>query len=352
MTVHRRSLLLLAATAFLFPACISISAQPAPITPADVAARIAAEGAARATESVHKTGTDFAIYPSRPGEVVPTKPIAKDATIVQKPGPMPVPPIPPATVAPPNPYQQAGGAHPTTANDPGTFPLATVRPPVAESPLLAALRAHLDQKPERAFEAIAGLDRINQDVILDLLPVLTRGAGANLAGDPIAVAVLVEQLHSAAVRLEPLAALRVDTALFIATLTGGYGRYDPWPTNKPYRPNDQAQLYLEIRNLISQPAVGPHGQPFLTQVRVRVEVRDSYGKLVELPNPDDYQRRVKVVQYVDKKYTRRPIQDYYILFAFPAPATPGVYNITVELSDANGRRGVKTAPVRFDVAGP
>jgi hypothetical protein len=350
MTVHRRSLLLLAATAFLFPACISISANPAPITPADVAARITAEGASRATESIHTTSTDFAIYPSRPGEVVPTKPIVK-ATTAQKPGPMPVPPVPPAPVPPPNPFVPAGGPNPTSERDPGVFPLAAVRPPHTDLPLIMALRAHIDGKPERAFEAIAGLDRLNQEVILAILPVLTRGATANLAGDPLAAAILVEQLRAAAARLEPLAALRVDAALFCDAVYG-FGRYLPRPVNQPYRPNDKAQLYLEVRNLISQPAVGPRGETYLTHARARVEVRDAYGKRVLQPHPDDYRRRIEVVEFDEKRYTRTPVQDFHVLYAFPVPAAPGVYTVTVELSDAAGRRAIKTTPVEFRVAGP
>src|SRR4051812_11439963 len=122
MTVHRRSLLLSAATAFLFPACISISAKPMPITPSELAARITAEGADRATEAVRKNNTDFAIYPSRPGEMVPTKPVQKDATVVQKPTPGPIPPLPPGPVVPPNPFVPASGSS-NNARDPGVFPL-------------------------------------------------------------------------------------------------------------------------------------------------------------------------------------------------------------------------------------
>lgn len=351
MTVHRRSLLLSAATAFLFPACISVSAKPAPITQAEVAARITAEGAARATESIHKSETDFAIYPSRPGEVVPTKSIPRDATVVQKPGPMPVPPVPPAPMAPPGPFVPAGGANPTGMGDPGVFPLVAIRPPHADAPLIAALRAHIDGKPEQAFEAIAGLERLNQEVILALLPVLARGATVNFAADPLATAELVKQLRATAVRLEPLAALRVDAALFCDAVYG-FGRYLPRPANQPYRPNDKAQLYLEVRNLVSQPAVGPRGETYLTHAHARVEVRDAYGKRVLQPHPDDYRRRIEVVEFDEKRYTRTAVQDFHVLYAFPVPSAPGVYTVTVELSDAAGRRTVKTAPVRFDVAGP
>ena len=354
MTVRRRLIGLIAATAFSLPACISISARPAPMTPPEMAARITAEGAARATESISTGRTDFAVYPSRPGEVVPTRPVAKETTVARVPAPMPIPPGPPGPagpIVPPNPLVHAGGPGSNAPGESGIYPLAAIRPTQTESPLLTALRAHLDNKPEHAFQAIAGLDRLNQDVILAMLPVLTRSASANLAGDSIAAAMLVDQMRAAAARLEPLAALRVEAALFCDEVWG-FGRYRPRPINQPYRPNDQAQLYLEERNLVSQPTVGPRGETYLTQVRVRAEVLDAYNNRVDLPSPEDYRRRVKVLQYVEKRYTRAPIQDFHHVIVFPTPPTPGVYTVHVEVSDAAGRRAVKIAPVEFRVAGP
>lgn len=352
MAVHRRSLVLSATAAFLLPACISVSARPEPLTPAELAARINAESAARALRPAHRSGTEFAIY--RPGEMVPTKLVAKDATTVQKPQPGPIAPAKSELVGPvppTNPFTTTSAASTPAAHDPGIFP-ATPRSAIgAESPLMAAFRAHIEGKPERAFEAIAGLDRTNQDLVLELLPILSRGASTNLAADPQAAAELVKQLQATAERIEPLAALRVDAALFCHPVHG-FGRYDPWPANKPYVPNQRAELYVEVRNLVSQPAAGPHGQPYLTHARSRAEIRDAYGKLVAQPHPDDYHRRVSAVEIEHKIRTRSPIEDFYILYDFPVPATPGVYTITVTVSDAAGRRSVTTQPVEFTVAGP
>jgi hypothetical protein len=363
MTVHRRSLLLSAATAFLFPACISITTKPAGLAPSELAARITAESAARATEVARKPASDFAIYPplpARPGETVSTKPVPKEATTAQKPSTGTTGVAPAGPIAPPKP---PGSAHPTTvpaggktdappAAEPGAFPLAGPRVNLPPEPaLLVALRAHIENKPERAIEAIRALDKSNQDLVLALLPVLARGATANLAGDPMAATMLVEQLRSAAARLEPFAALRIEAATFCEAVHG-FGRYTPWPVNKPYLPNASAQLYLEVRNLVSQPlpAGGPRGETFLTQARARVEVLDAYKNPVLQPDPDDYRRRVKLVLFEVKRYTRAPVQDFHVLYAFPVPATPGVYTVTVELSDATGRRTVRTDPVEFRVA--
>ena len=103
---------------------------------------------------------------------------------------------------------------------------------------------------------------------------------------------------------------------------------------------------------MSQAAAGPHGQPYLTHARARAEIRDAYGKLVPQPHPDDYHRRVNVVEIDVKRFTRTPIQEFHFVYGFPVPPTPGVYTITVTVSDAAGRRSVTTQPVEFRVAGP
>lgn len=344
MTAHRRPLLAFASAAFLLPACISINAKPIPITPPDVTAQLTAQAAAHTTGSLHKS--DFAIYPSRPGEAIATKPGARDSTTARRPVPIPGPGVSPPVLKEPT----ENTIVPTTG-DPGPFPLGPARTTaVPEPPLVAAVRAFIEGKQERAIDHVMSLGKPNQDLVLSLVPVLVRGASADLASDPVAVAVLVEQLQSAAARLEPQAALRIETVAFCRAVFG-FGRYEPWPKNQPYRPNDLAQLYLEVQNLVSQPATGPRGEKYQTHARAAVEVRDAHNNVVHQQNPDDG-RRVPVLRFETKRFTHSPIQDFHVLYAFPVPPAPGVYTVTVEIRDAAGRRVVKSPPVEFTVAGP
>ena len=179
------------------------------------------------------------------------------------------------------------------------------------------------------------------------LPVLARAVSADLNHDPATVGALVDQLHSAAGRLEPRTALRIEKTAFCKYVSG-FGRFVPWPDNQPYRPNAQAQFYLEVRNLGSQPA----GDEFVTSVQAAVEVRDAHQKLVEQIDPDDWKRRVPVVKFEKRLGSRSPLHDFHVLYLFSVPAAPGVYTVTVELRDATGRRTVKTQPAQFCVAGP
>ena len=230
--------------------------------------------------------------------------------------------------------------------EPQPLPFSSFTPP-PEAPLLAAVRAYTENNPQKAIEIIRTLDKQNQDLVLALMPILARGASADLTNDPATTAALVEQLRAAAARLEPRAALRIEKAVFCRNVDG-FGRFTPWPDNLPYRPNAQAQLYLEVRNLGSQPT----GGEFLTHVHAAVEVRDAHGKLVEQIDPDDYRRRVPVVRFEKKLPSHSPLHDFHVLYVFSVPPAPGVYTVTVELRDATGRRTVTTQPARFCVAGP
>lgn len=319
----RRPLLALVALFVVpLPACLHVSAQ---VEPAAVAPDVPAKVADAAPPNLI-----FATLPRVPGTSVPTKQANANppAVTTQRP--------PKA----PEPLRLAGNAEPHL--------LPPMQEPVpVEAPLLGAVRAYCEGRPEKAIEIIRTMDPQNQDLILALLPVLARGVSADLANDPATVAALVDQLHSAANRLEPRAALRVEKAAFCKDVSG-FGRFVPWPANEAYKPNAQASLYLEVRNLASQPA----GDGFVTAVQAAVEVRDAYGKLVEQIDIHDYKRRVPVVKFEKSLPSRSPLHDFHVIYIFSVPAAPGVYTVTVELRDAAGRRTVKAPPVQFCVAGP
>lgn len=307
------------------PACLHVGAPVASDAPPDGSPKVAAATPPRIL---------FAVLPRVPGTVVPTKPANPD---------------PPANTAhkPPNPPKPVEVVRPVTNTEPALLPpMAQPTTPV-EAPLLGAVRAYTEGRPEKAIEIIRTMNPPNQDLVLALLPVLARAVSADLNNDPATVGALVDQLHSAAGRLEPRAALRIEKAVFCKDVSG-FGKFVPRPDNQPYKPNAQAQFYLEVRNLGSEPA----GDEFVTSVQAAGEVRDAYGKLVEQIDKEDYKRRVPVVKDEKKVSSRSPLHDLHVLYLFSVPAAPGVYTVTVELRDATGRRTVKTPPAQFCVAGP
>ena len=304
------------------PACLHVGAPVASDAPPDGSPKVAAATPPRIL---------FAELPRVPGTVVPTKPANPD---------------PPANTAH-KPPKSADAVRPVTNTEPALLPPMAQPPTPVEAPLLGAVRAYTEGRPEKAIEIIRTMNPQNQDLVLALLPVLARAVSADLNNDPATVGALVDQLHSAAGRLEPRAALRIEKAVFCENMKG-FGKFVPRPDNQPYRPNAQAQFYLEVRNLGSEPA----GDEFVTSVQAAVEVRDAHQKLVEQIDPDDWKRRVPVVKFEKRLGSRSPLHDFHVLYLFSVPAAPGVYTVTVELRDATGRRTVKTPPAQFCVAGP
>jgi hypothetical protein len=344
MPGRRPSLALLALFVVPLPACIHISATPLPpdakgetkVEPKAVAKPVADAKARPQPPAGQPPKMEFAVLPRVPG------------TVALKNNPPPKQPNPAVEpVAPTQPGDPVRTAH---NNEPGPFPFAQPFAPPPDPPLVGALRAYMDGRPERALEFMRALDRPNQEFVLSVLPLLVRGATADLNRDAVANAVLADQLHATAARLEPRAALRVEKALFCRDVRG-FGRYTPRSDSDPYRPHEIAQLYLELRNLASVPA----NDGYATSVNALVEVRDAENRLVPQIDPEDkprYARRVSVVKFDKVESSRSPLHDFHILYYFSVPQAPGVYTITVELRDPAGRRTTKTQPIQFCVAGP
>jgi hypothetical protein len=339
MTAHCRPLLLAtAAGALLLPACLFVGGTTTtPLTPPETRDKVAD----RSKEA--QKPTLFAELLPRPGTTVAIKPAdkkdGKDPTVAKKtPDTAPAP----KAVEPPSGVQVAG--------EPNTFPVTVAKRP-ADPPLLEAVRAYIENRPGDAIKILEQLDLPNQEFVLAVLPALARAATADLANDPAAAALLAEQFRSAARGVEQRAALLAENAVLCRTVYG-FGRYVPWPAGQPYRPSDVAQLYLEVRNLVSHMLATPtaNGDTHLTHVRAAVEVHDAKGTLV--PQLDADRRQVQVVTFEKKLFSRGPVDDFHVYYAFQVPSAPGVYTVTVKLIDPAGRRTVKTAPIRFDVAGP
>ncbi|HEX4613294.1 MAG TPA: hypothetical protein VH092_34220 [Urbifossiella sp.] len=281
----------------------------------------------------------------RPGESIPSRPV-EPKTVVERPAtPKPPPNTDPIAPLPPEDVLAVKGA------DPGPFPLA-VGPPVPEPPLLAAMRAYVENRPDDAIRHLEKLEKPNQEFALAVMPVLARGAAINLASpDPQEAAHLVEQLTGAAARLEPKAALKVEKVAFCKR-ANGFGRYDPWPEAQPYRPNDLAVLYVEVRNMGSTPSPGPAGEGYLSRAVVSLEVRDAKMNIVEQTDPADYRLRVPVARFEHADHTRSPLRDYSRTYRIKIPPQPGVYTVTVEVRDPATGRSARSQPAEFRVAGP
>lgn len=348
MTVPRRTLPLLVALFAGPPAGCIVVEKPLAVAPPD------AKSAAQPAESPLPGGLAVAL-PTAPGEKIPTNPAAK---VAATPGPTPTAQTTSRRADPDYPQVPTPAEEVRTVRaEPAALPPLPTRHPgdpdalPADPPVLAALRAFSENHPDRGIDALKSLEKPNQEFVLEVLPVLVRGAALKLASaSPQDVAALVDQLQAAAARLEGRAALRIDKILFCRHV-GGFGIYDPWPEGQPYRAGGLAELYVEIGHLVSDPAAS--GDGYVTRLVSALEIRDANGRLVEQTDPEDRRRTVPVARTERTVRSRSPLQDFYVVYRIAVPAQPGVYTVTVEVrSPDKGNRVVRSRSVEFRVAGP
>jgi hypothetical protein len=309
-------LIFAACAAVPIPACVTVSSQPPnpPVAPHPVKPPITSE---------------FAKFPTRPGESVPKNP----ELVVSK---------------PPEPDPKLHEPISTPLADQNVIPAVAIPSPT-EPPLLAALRLYLDNKPDDAIKQLASLDRASQDHALALMPLLVRGTQTTIAPDEAAV--MLEQLNGITSKLESKAPLKVEKVAFCRKIFG-FGRFDPWPEGQPYKPNDLAVLYVELKNVGSEAMAGPAGETWGSRVIVCLEVRDANNNLVEQTDPLDWKRRVTVSRHEHVDHSRSPLHDYSRSYRISVPTQPGVYTVTVEAKDHTGKRVARSRPAEFRVAGP
>ena len=290
-------LTLLAAGTLLLPACATSSRS---VKAADADSGPAVTGAVQSMAR----GTGFAELPNAPGERVarnpPADPPKATTTAVAKP-----PETSPITVA--------------------------VPPPVPDAPLVAAVKAYLDNKPDLAAEHLKLLDRPNQEVLQQLLPPVVALSRTNLGrAGPLEIGLLVGQIETPLKALSAKA-LTVSTAEFCSEI-GGYGQYTPLPAGHIFRPGTVAEVYLELRNVPSVRVRLPDGTDgYLTHLNWSLRLRDAAGTVVPLTDGD--RRQVAVLEAAHKQYSRSPVRDYAKTFRVLVPRTPGRYTLTVEFTD-------------------
>ena len=114
--------------------------------------------------------------------VLPTTPIVPPIVVSPAIPVTPVAPIGPLPPPIPDPYTALTGtpAEPPSA-PPYMPPLMPVGPPAAaDPPLVAAVRAYLNDDPERAVGHLKNLDGPNQELMLQLIPAIVRASQMDL----------------------------------------------------------------------------------------------------------------------------------------------------------------------------
>jgi hypothetical protein len=296
----------------------------------------------------------FAALVPAPGQAVPLNPPADRPTAVATAArPAPVEPpagaVAPPEVAPappaPPPTRQASADAPLLGPDP-----AGLRPPASAPPLLLALQAHLDDRPEAAAEHLRGFGRPNQELLTHLLPAVAAARHADLGGHGSkGTAALARQLAAATELVAEAAPLAIRKAVFVSKVEM-FGRYEPMPAGHRFLAGGRGcMLYLELENAPSLPVALPGGGAgYVTRLDGTARIHDAAGQAVEQPD-EQTGRPTTAVRFAVTETARSPLRDVYGLYEFPLPSRPGRYTLTVELRDPNSGRTAR-ATVDFVVS--
>ncbi len=229
--------------------------------------------------------------------------------------------------------------------DPLIAPPPVVLHPI-DPPLVAAMRAYLENRPDEAVKHLRSLDKPNQELMLQLIPAVVRASQMDLnRATPHEIGVLAGQLEAPTATLATRGPLFIEKAVFCRWIKN-FGRYEPLPDRHAFPPGALAELYLEVKNVPSEPTSSPgEGEGYVTRLACTLQLRDAAGGIVELT--DQSRRAVPALAETKRDFTRSQIRDYFLLFRFPVPGKPGEYKVVVEVRDpATGRAVSRTLLLR------
>jgi hypothetical protein len=210
----------------------------------------------------------------------------------------------------------------------GSEPITTAKPP-DEPPLMGALRCFLDKRPEEALDRLKGYDKINQELLLGLLPLAARLAEGSLRqANPQDVAAVVDQLNSVLGPLRSRAPLTIKEMRFCRWI-GGFGMYEPLPVEHRFRKGERVQIYVELQNFTSRERREPSGDVrHVIQLVSSAEILDETRKKA-WPHEILFQR-----QGSDADESRTPRHDYFDNYGFWVPdLPPGLYTLVIQVED-------------------
>ena len=276
---------------------------------------------------------EFAVLPRAPGDRVSLS----NPNVPPHPAPDRARLADPTDIAPPTPQ-------PLQLTEP-----PTVAPVVVDPPLVAAVRAYLDNRPDLALEHLRALDKPNQELMLQLIPAFVDASRMNVAQpSAVEVGLLMARLDAPNSPLTTLAAkaqLFVDKAVFCRDIRG-FGRYTPFQDQMTLKTGQTVDLYVELRNTPSVRTVTQaEGEGFETALDCTLQIQDASGGVIELYDLKSA-KLVPVLHDPKREVTRSPLRDYYIAFRFPVPLKAGDYAVTIGVHHALTARAV-TRTMRF-----
>ncbi|HKB05975.1 MAG TPA: hypothetical protein VKD90_27520 [Gemmataceae bacterium] len=207
-------------------------------------------------------------------------------------------------------------------------------PPPTDSPLIQAVRAFQQNKPDEAVELLKAYDPATQQVLLSLMPAMVRLTESRLQQlKPEEMDVLLDQLNRVPAMLRPRASLQAHNVRLCREVHN-FAHVEPFPDRHEFRPGDVVYLYMELVNFSCVPeAKGGYAVTLASSL----ELRDAGGVLVWRADPKEVPDRVS-----------SPPQDYYRNFRLCIPnVPPGAYSLSVKTIDRpTGRETRKAVELR------
>ena len=170
--------------------------------------------------------------------------------------------------------------------------------------------------------------------MLQLIPAIVHASQIDWTrAGPTQVDVLLNQLQLPIRGLSGKASLSIDKVVFCSGTAREFGHYQPLPDGYAYKPNDLADLYIEIGNAPSVPTISPtEGEGYSTILNCEFRIREVVDNSAE---PLD---RNRLISKPVREFTLSPKRDYHHSLRFAVPSKPGLYTLTIEVVDPNRER--------------
>jgi hypothetical protein len=214
--------------------------------------------------------------------------------------------------------------------------LAMVEPKPEElNRLLRTLKAYQEDRPDEALQLIKQYPPKDQELLLALLPIIAqveRNGSWTDRLDATQKLAVIETLRSLTATLQRSAPLRIARMEFARNIKG-FGSYEPLPS-PVFRPQDRAELYIEIENLQDRRF---NDERYVVRLASNlIIIEDERGGLkLPIPSTPDFSR------------SERQDHHYVIRFMIPKDLQPGVYSLEVHVTDVDTRReAIKTVTFR------
>ena len=207
-----------------------------------------------------------------------------------------------------------------------------------EPPLVSALRCFMDKRPAEAVDYLRGLDKSSQDLLLCMLPLMTRlTEGGMQRIDAQEASALVTQLRRMEDILVPHANLVIGKMCF-AQLIQKFGVYQAWDEDHLFRPNERMLIYAEVQNFTNMRV--DKSSSYEVRLSINLEIRDSRNA------------RVAVDGFLRMGQSHCPRRDYFNWYGINVPeCPPGMYTLKVTVKDVpTGRMAVRS--LDFQVGPP